>query len=74
MSRLRAPLSSANLPIYFSSGMDYRWARPEATTAPQEGVRVGWSCGICCSLLSGGLEIDSPSQFVLTRTRRSHLL
>ena len=32
-SRLRAPLSSANLPIYFSSGMDYRWARPEATTA-----------------------------------------
>ena len=35
MSRLRAPLSSANLPIYFenSSGMDYRWARPEATTA-----------------------------------------
>ena len=32
MSRLRAPLSSANLPIYFSSGMDYRWARPEATT------------------------------------------
>ena len=33
VSRLRAPLSSANLPIYFSSGMDYRWARPEATTA-----------------------------------------
>ena len=33
VSRLRALLSSANLPIYFSSGIGYKWARPEATTA-----------------------------------------
>jgi len=40
VSRLRAPLSSANLPIYFSSGIDYRWARPEATTAPLVRARM----------------------------------
>ena len=31
--RRKAPLSVVNLPIYFSSGADYKWARPEATTA-----------------------------------------
>ena len=33
VSRLRAPLSSANLPIYFSSGDDRRMQRARATTA-----------------------------------------
>ena len=33
MKACRSALTVAVVPIYFSSGMDYRWARPEATTA-----------------------------------------
>ena len=71
VSRLRAPLSSVNIPIHFSSGMDYRWAQPEATTAPilvvakrpfmgAEPVLVDYRHAPCSGRVRDGLPLGPP--------------